>query len=296
MRSGAYDQAVSDSAVGEAAAQLAAYGKQRDALLERILVVLESDARVRAVWLTGSFGRGEADAWSDFDLHVAIDDREFLAFLDQRSDLYARIGRPLLVQQEMNSNATPGARFQLVIYPGPLEVDWNIGPLSMAVKPQTSLMLLERADIPRLQSTPLSTAERLAWLDRQVTFFWAMAPIAIKYIGRAQTRRAVGQIGLLSDALLSVLRLLADSDSPTPGISGANRALEPEFAGRLPRLAANIDPVVCLAVVRAHCAEVERLHPALRALGVPIPEDMPAQVANLAAMAEETLFAAQEPG
>jgi hypothetical protein len=52
---------------------------------------------------------------------------------------------------------------------------------------------------------PLSSTEHLEWLDHQLTFFWAMAPIAVKYIGRAQSRRAVGQLGLLTGALLSLL-------------------------------------------------------------------------------------------
>jgi hypothetical protein len=32
----------------------------------------------------------------------------------------------------MASNAQAGGDFQLVIFGGPLEVDWNIGPLSLA--------------------------------------------------------------------------------------------------------------------------------------------------------------------
>jgi len=44
----------------------------RELLLRHILAELKADARVAAVWLTGSIGRGEDDAWSDLDLHVAI--------------------------------------------------------------------------------------------------------------------------------------------------------------------------------------------------------------------------------
>jgi hypothetical protein len=47
--------------------QLAAYTRDRDDLLVRIVGVLQADVRVRSAWLTGSFGRGEADAWSDID-------------------------------------------------------------------------------------------------------------------------------------------------------------------------------------------------------------------------------------
>jgi predicted nucleotidyltransferase len=77
---------------------LAAYARQRDDLLARIVGVLDSDQRVRAAWLSGSFGRGEADAWSDLDLHVALDDDELVGFRAARRDLYAQVGRPVLVQ------------------------------------------------------------------------------------------------------------------------------------------------------------------------------------------------------
>jgi predicted nucleotidyltransferase len=250
---------------------LAGYTRQRDNLLARIVGVLDADVRVRSAWLSGSFGRGEADAWSDFDLHVAVEDEELVGFWAARHELYAQMGRPVLIQPEMQSNAQPGAHFQLVVFDGPLEVDWNIGPLSQARRPATSHILVQRADVPLMVQSSLTSTERLASLDHQLTFFWAMAPIAVKYIARAQTRRAVGQLGHLTGALLSLWRLLADANAPDPGLGSTNRALEPEFAQRLPTLGERIDPLGCLAVLRAQCAEVEQLHAALQALDVAIP-------------------------
>jgi hypothetical protein len=43
-----------------------------DALLARIVEALEPDQRVRALWLSGSVGRGVADAGSDLDLVVTV--------------------------------------------------------------------------------------------------------------------------------------------------------------------------------------------------------------------------------
>ena len=269
--------------------ELAAYTRLRDDLLVRIVGVLHADPRVRSAWLSGSFGRGEADAWSDFDLHVAVEDDDLVGFWAARHDLYAQVGRPVLVQPEMKSNAQPGAHFQLVVFDGPLEVDWNIGPLSQARRPAASHILLQRAEVAVMAQPPLSSTERLACLDHQLTFFWAMAPIAVKYIGRAQSRRAVGQLGLLTGALLSLWRLLADANEPDPGLVAMNRALEPELAQRLPTLGERIDPLECLAVLRAQCAEVEQLHAALQALDVAIPSEMPVQVSRLALLAEAVL-------
>ena len=67
---------MSDGGTDQAPTLLAGYTRQRDDLLARIVGVLGADVRVRSAWLSGSFGRGEADAWSDFDLHVAVEDED----------------------------------------------------------------------------------------------------------------------------------------------------------------------------------------------------------------------------
>jgi hypothetical protein len=56
--------------VGEAIAPLE---PGYDALLARVVAVLEADERVRALWLAGSVGRGVADAGSDLDLVVTVE-------------------------------------------------------------------------------------------------------------------------------------------------------------------------------------------------------------------------------
>lgn len=50
------------------------------ALFERVLRAAESDDRIRAMWLSGSVGRGVADAGSDLDLVVALAPAEFDGF------------------------------------------------------------------------------------------------------------------------------------------------------------------------------------------------------------------------
>ena len=71
---------MSESGADQAHTLLAGFTRQRDDLLARIVGVLGADVRVPSVWLSGSFGRGEADAWSDFDLHVAVEDDELVGF------------------------------------------------------------------------------------------------------------------------------------------------------------------------------------------------------------------------
>jgi predicted nucleotidyltransferase len=270
---------------------LAEYVQQRDALLGRIDEVLRADPRVAAAWLTGSFGRGEEDAWSDFDLHVAVHDAHFESFWNERSQLYARLADPVLIQNEIPSNAQPGGHFQLVVFDGPLEVDWNVGPLSRARRPATHVLLFAREQVPLLSPPSVARERRAEECQPRLIFIWAMAPIVLKYVGRGATRRAVGLLGLMSDAFVILWRLLHELDTPEPTATGLNRRLEPELAALLPNLGRTIEPLDCLQAVLQLCQETERLHQPLLVLGVAIPERMPAQVARLAQLAEEALQA-----
>ncbi len=264
---------------------LVTYARRRDDLLERIVEALQADSRVVAAWLSGSFGRGVEDAWSDLDLHVAIEDDALAAFLDERMMLYQRIGNPTLIQGEMASNAMAGSRFQLVIYPGPIEVDWTIGPVSQACRPLETTIIFSRRAIPIETPPPASLEERRAQAAAALTFFWAMAPIAIKYVGRGETRRASSQIDLLTGAFIQLWRLVERPDGPDPAAPFQNRATEPELDAILPRLGWEITPGSALAVIRALCLAMERLHPSLEALGVPAPHELVAEITPLANLA-----------
>ena len=252
----------------------------RDPLQRRILRELDADPRVAAAWLSGSFGRGEDDAWSDLDLHVAIYDDHLADYWNDRFKLYKRVGRPVLIQGEMPSNAQPGGHFQLVIFDGPLEVDWNVGPLTLAKRSRWHTPLLERAAIAAAEPPHLSAQERRAQCQERLTFLWAMAPIAVKYIARGQTYRAVGQIGLARDAFISLWRLL---ESGHGTVGGLNQPLEPALLEILPGFEPKIDPSACLAMIRQLSERTVQLHPRLAELGVTIPDEMPEQLARLMA-------------
>lgn len=273
-----------------------AYARGRDALLARITAELDADPRVVAAWLSGSFGRGEDDAWSDFDLHLAVDDAAFRTFLQERDAFYRRIGSPVLVQPDMPSDTQPGSRYQLVVYPGPIEVDWIVGPASQAVRPRETRLLLARGDVSIVIPTSLPAEERRAKADDTLIFFWAMAPIAVKYAGRGQSRRASYQIDLLSGAFILLWRLVELPDGPDPSASAQNRGIEAALDARLPRLDWDIDPRLALDVIRQLCAEVERLHPFLAALGVSVPAAMPAETAALADLADAVIRQGQPAG
>lgn len=274
---------------------LARYGALRDEHLARIVRELQQDERVAAAWLAGSFGRGEADEWSDLDLHVAVADADYAAFLNERADLYRRVGDPLLVQAEMASNSVNGGRFQLVLYAGCINVDWNIGPLSLATRPAAARVLFEHRIVPLATPAPITALERGEKAAHWLVFFWAMAPIAIKYVGRTETRPAAGQIGLCTTALIALTRLVRDASGPDPWQPTTNRLLEPEIDALLPRLGPRIDPLSCLEVIHQLCDAVEQLHPGLATLGATVDVRVPAEVRELARLADGVIHLGDQP-
>ena len=54
--------------------RLRAYLLSREALLQRITEELSGDERFVAAWLSGSYGRNEADEVSDLDLSLVVAD------------------------------------------------------------------------------------------------------------------------------------------------------------------------------------------------------------------------------
>ncbi|MGC4191077.1 MAG: nucleotidyltransferase domain-containing protein [Thermomicrobiales bacterium] len=265
------------------------YQVHRDSLLARAVEALRSDQRVVAAWLSGSFGRGVDDAWSDFDLHVAVADVFYDEFWEQREQLYDRVGSPILIQPEMPSNAQHGGRFQLVIYPGPVEFDWNIGPYSIARRPLETRMLFARQEIPLDVPSSLSDDERREQAQSTIIFFWAMAPIAVKYAVRQQSRRASSQIDLLTGSFMHLWRLVQLADGPDPMAPAQNRATEEELDEVLPRLGAVITPDAALEVIRGLCAEVLALHPSLGEFGVSVPVAMPEALFGMIELARQEL-------
>ena len=266
---------------------LSEYAKERDALLERIVRELEGDCRVGAAWLSGSFGRGDADAWSDLDLHLAIASADVASFLAERETLYRRVGDPLLIQGDKASDSQAGARFQLVLYRGPIEVDWNIGPVDRAQRPVAFRMLVERVTVPIVTPPPLTAAERQAEAVHWLTFFWAMAPIAVKYCGRGEP--AVGLIDHMTTAFIALWRLISQPDGPNPILPWTNRVMEPDLDALIPRLGPTIDPLRTLGVIDELCRKVQGLHPALQQIGAALSPEVPIEVARLKRVAEEVL-------
>jgi hypothetical protein len=249
---------------------------QRDALLARLEATLQQDDRVLAAWLAGSFGRGTADAWSDIDCHVMVRDDGFASWLASRSDFYSRLGHPVLV---LPSSASEKGDYQGVLFAGPVFIDLAVHPARHAVRDADTRLLFERIAVPVRLADAIDGDERRAQLQHHLDFFWAMMPIALKYVGRGNSHRAVTQIDLLYGSFVGVYRLLYD---PARREAGGAHWLHPErdaaLIGRIPRLEAAIDSQALLAVLTRLMDEMCRLHPELAQNGVSIAPEAVAEI------------------
>ena len=174
---------------------LQAYQASRAALLAKLTETLSKDERFVAAWLTGSFGRGEADTVSDIDLTLVVSERYSASLCarpepagakttKERFDLFSSFGQPAAIH-ENNSNAPEEGTFTFVLYTrSALMVDWILVPQSKARCPAQSQLLFDKAGIPLSLPEPESLEQRMRLAADSIAFFWMMAAVTAKYIVR----------------------------------------------------------------------------------------------------------------
>src|SRR5689334_4296187 len=135
------------------------YQANRDNLLARIVGTLGADKTFVAAWLTGSFSRNEADAVSDLDLNIVVDDEHSerlcarprlvsAGTTDDRLKIISGFGQPAVIHENHN-NAPDGGSFTFVLYSGSaLMVDWIFIPQAKALRPAQSMLLFDKVGIP----------------------------------------------------------------------------------------------------------------------------------------------------
>jgi len=94
-----HSEPASDEAVTAALASLTPLPSEYRDLFSNVRAACVADARIRAAWLGGSVARGEADAGSDLDVLLAIDDDLFDDFAAGWRDWLAAVSPTLLAQE-----------------------------------------------------------------------------------------------------------------------------------------------------------------------------------------------------
>lgn len=184
----------------------------QESLIERARKVLEADPRVIACWIEGSFARGNADAWSDVDLHAVVADDDAASFLAGRKELVERIERVLALD---DAPLPWGTQLIVATLKGPARLDLYIereSRLNDALRFEKARVLFDRKGVTgtlRLteQIEPL-VRKRLTDLMRTF-FFGAMWPARL--LGRREWGTLYTNAGIVIYQFMVPTMLIEDS-------------------------------------------------------------------------------------
>ena len=180
-----------DSWVGTA---LREHREDRDGLLASLLESLRGDSRVRAAWMWGSFGKGEADDLSDLDPWLLVEDA---AVGEMGASLlsYARRTGNFISGGESTNNAPADGGYFSSLHEGRhglLHVDCYWQGRSAGVEiPETALLFdrlnaptADACDPPLVLPTSTEPTDDGQGITRGIGFTWLMLSIAAKYLAR----------------------------------------------------------------------------------------------------------------
>ncbi len=233
------------------------------ALIDRAAEVLSRDDRVLAGWLVGSFAVGEADPFSDVDVHCLVSDD---AVEELRTDWVELVSR--ITPVVMATPFFPGRLGGYCITPDWLHIDLALHPRSgldpSTVEGMQPLFdrcgdLLPAAGTPRPSSggEPFFPSEVVDW------FFYMFGNLVV-VVGRNEAAWAMNGVITLRDTGLVPLMLAERGIRKT----GGNKRLNPflsreqqEVLLSLPPVAPTIDSVIDaeLAIARDFIPRGQRL-------------------------------------
>jgi predicted nucleotidyltransferase len=138
--------------------QLARHTRARTRLVAELQARVSADPDVVGVFVHGSLGRDAADAWSDVDVVVFIDDDAIADAVQARMAFPGLIGAPVYVLDSPWNAPLDGAQINALyqLESGlPVFVDWSLFPAKMSAVPTDVQVLYEpRTDaLPRLPVT-----------------------------------------------------------------------------------------------------------------------------------------------
>jgi lysophospholipase L1-like esterase len=215
----------------------------RQQWLEQTIAVLAGLPYVAGVWLVGSLGRGEGDAFSDVDLVVAVDDTVPAEVVADPASGFGLPGRQLYVRPKpCNAPAAGGYVAVGVELAGlPLLVDVFVWPAATAAVPVGARVVVERGRLPRsdLDFIALLNAHRtddIRGSDPHAPGTTLMlVQLAAKYLARSNTGRLAGicaQLGIQSQPcdVATLRETLAQRIPPSaqtqPAVDAVHRLLD----------------------------------------------------------------------
>jgi hypothetical protein len=188
------------------------YAAEREEMLTHIHAMLKDDARILAMWLLGSYARGDQDAYSDLDICVVVSRNES-RLIEDWSAFVLEFGE-LVNVHEAPQNAPPGGTMASTLYSNGVTIDWMLIPQESAVVPIESRLVFEKEPFPRQAVSVLSSEEKEVQLEDRLTFFWMMAAVTAKTILREDGVRFHVFLNVLFWTSEEIADLIADHPRP----------------------------------------------------------------------------------
>lgn len=217
--------------------------------LDQLTILLRSDPRIRAAWLAGSLGRGDADRYSDIDLHVVLVEADLAAF-QAGVEEWLGAWRPLVLckllfdGKMVNALTADGVRIDL----------WPHTQDRVSLQADRVRVLHDPAGLIHFDLTPVEADERAiaAELEAQIKEFWRCIALTPTVLGRNEKIVAFQglsvEVGLLTNILIAGGRIERDA-----GVKKLNRFL-PEQARAAIEQALALDRLTTASLLRAHLA------------------------------------------
>jgi predicted nucleotidyltransferase len=216
------------------------------AVLFRLLEAAEADPRIRALQVRGSIARGTADAHSDLDTLLRVDDDRYEAALADLPSLARSLGPALDVLFE-----TPGSPYLFVQFADRVQLELAARRASEASGLAAGVVvLLDRDGLLARPYEPEPAWDRGLWLG----WAWMALSAVDKYLRRDSLWEAL-------TALEKARSLLLRHHAATSGVSDPELGLTSilDFGAALPeRLEETVAPLDAEAIRRAAhaCAEI----------------------------------------
>jgi hypothetical protein len=176
-------------------------GELQSAFLTGLQPVVENDGRIRAAWLEGSLGRGDADRYSDIDLHLLIDAPQIEPFRTGAEQWLEAIS-PLVLYRLLfnggmiNALTTDGLRIDIWLHDG------QTAELAAA---RSTVLYETPSSIVYVSNTPATIPDLGPALEVQICEFWRCIALTPSVVGRDELLVSLSGLGLEVKLLTDIL-------------------------------------------------------------------------------------------
>ncbi|QXE02854.1 nucleotidyltransferase domain-containing protein [Terribacillus sp. DMT04] len=188
---------------------------QREAL-HRLTEILAHEKEVKAVFVKGSFGRGEDDAYSDIDLYCLVEESDIQVFLAKRLSLLAAY-REVLYSEELFIIAPQ----LIVVYDNLLHVDlFTVTEENFKQTDQFLVLYDPQNRLEQFKETQTLTMTDNMYGEQVIDLTWFL----FQYRKAALRGNAAWAAAMLQQVTEPLARMLLHHYAPTRALLGLKRA------------------------------------------------------------------------